>query len=125
MLSESGAVVQYILEKYGNGRLQPAIRGPDRAAYLYPLFGSERAVPINLYIGMAVYGGSRLDCKPCASESKLTLAFLDGSAEPVPAGYIVKPPHETGRSDISQASRRFRCAFRSRRRAASIPASKT
>jgi glutathione S-transferase len=59
MLSESGAVVQYILEKYGNGRLQPAIGSPERAAYLYWFHYSEAtaAVPINQYIGMAVYGG--------------------------------------------------------------------
>jgi glutathione S-transferase len=58
MLSESGAVVQYILEKYGNGRLQPAIGSPDRATYLYWFHYSEAsaAVPINHYIGLAVYG---------------------------------------------------------------------
>ncbi len=59
MLSESGAVVQYILEKFGNGRLQPAIGGPERAAYLYWFHYSEAtaAVPINQYVGLAVYGG--------------------------------------------------------------------
>jgi glutathione S-transferase len=59
MLSESGAVVQYVLEKYGNGRLQPTIGSPERAAYLYWFHFSEAsaAVPINQYVGMAVYGG--------------------------------------------------------------------
>jgi glutathione S-transferase len=59
MLSESGAVVQYILEKYGNGRLQPAVGSADRAAYLYWFHYSEAsaAVPINQYVGLAVYGG--------------------------------------------------------------------
>jgi len=59
MLSESGAVVQYILEKYGNGRLQPAIESPERFTYLYWFHYSEAsaAVPINSYVGMAVYGG--------------------------------------------------------------------
>ena len=58
VLSESGAVVQYILETYGNGRLQPAIGSPERAAYLYWFHYSEAsaAVPINLYVGYAVYG---------------------------------------------------------------------
>ena len=58
VLSESGAVVQYVLEKYGNGRLQPAIGSPDRAAYLYWFHYSEAsaAVPINQYVGLAVYG---------------------------------------------------------------------
>lgn len=59
MLSESGAVVQYVLEKFGNGRLQPAIGSPERAAYLYWFHNSEAsaAVPINQYVGLAVYGG--------------------------------------------------------------------
>ena len=58
MLSESGAVVQYVLEKFGNGRLQPAIGSPQRAAYLYWFHYSEAsaAVPINQYVGIAVYG---------------------------------------------------------------------
>ena len=56
--SGSGAVVQYVLEKYGNGRLQPAIGSPERATYLYWFHYSEAsaAVPINQYVGLAVYG---------------------------------------------------------------------
>jgi glutathione S-transferase len=59
MLSESGAVVQYVLEKYGNGRLQPAIGSPERAAYLYWFHYCEAsaASPINAYVGLAVYSG--------------------------------------------------------------------
>jgi glutathione S-transferase len=59
MLSESGAVVQYVLEKFGNGRLQPAIGSPERATYLYWFHYAEAsaAPPINAYVGMAVYGG--------------------------------------------------------------------
>ncbi len=58
MLSESGAVVQYILEKYGNGRLQPSVGSPERAPYLYWFHYSEAsaAVPINQYVGM-MYSG--------------------------------------------------------------------
>ena len=33
-LSESGAIVQYILEQYGKGRLEPPIGSTERAAYL-------------------------------------------------------------------------------------------
>ena len=59
VLSESGAVVQYVVEKYGNGRLQPAIGSLERATYLYWFHYSEAsaAVPINQYVGLAVYGG--------------------------------------------------------------------
>jgi glutathione S-transferase len=61
VLSESGAVVQYILETYGNGRFQPAIGSPDRATYLYWFHYSEAsaAVPINQYVGLAVYGSEQ------------------------------------------------------------------
>jgi glutathione S-transferase len=59
VLSESGAVVQYVLEKYGNGRLQPSIGSAERAAYLYWFHYSEAsaAVPINQYVGLALYSG--------------------------------------------------------------------
>lgn len=33
-LSESGAIVQYLLDTYGHGRLEPARGGPERAAFL-------------------------------------------------------------------------------------------
>ena len=55
-----------------------------------------------LVAGMAVYGGSRLECKPCTPKSKLTLAFLDGSADGVPPGYMVQPTHDAPRSDLSR-----------------------
>jgi len=31
---ESGAIVQYLLERYGQGRLEPPVGSPDRARYL-------------------------------------------------------------------------------------------
>jgi glutathione S-transferase len=34
VLFESGAILQYVLERYGEGRLEPATGDPDRAAYL-------------------------------------------------------------------------------------------
>jgi len=33
-LSESGAILQYLIEKYANGQLAPGIGDPDRGAYL-------------------------------------------------------------------------------------------
>jgi glutathione S-transferase len=35
VLAESGAIMDYILARYGNGRLVPAANDPDFAAYLY------------------------------------------------------------------------------------------
>ena len=40
-LCESGAIVEYILERYGDGRLAPAIGTPERAAYLQWLHYAE------------------------------------------------------------------------------------
>jgi glutathione S-transferase len=56
-LSESGAIVQYVLEKYGNGRLEPPVRSQDRAAYLQWLHFSEgtAANPINTIVWLTVY----------------------------------------------------------------------
>lgn len=56
-LSESGAIVQYILERYGNGRLEPQIESKDRAAYLYWLHFAEgtAASSINTTVWLTVY----------------------------------------------------------------------
>jgi len=57
VLSESGAVVQYVLERFGQGRLQPAIGSPERVTYLYWFHYAEAsaAVPINQFVGLSVY----------------------------------------------------------------------
>ena len=34
VLSESGAILEYLIEKYGNGRLAPTVGSPDRGPYL-------------------------------------------------------------------------------------------
>jgi glutathione S-transferase len=38
---ESGAIIQYILERYGNGRLEPGVRSPLRGRYLQWLHFAE------------------------------------------------------------------------------------
>ena len=57
MLWESGAVVQYLLEKFGKGRLEPRIGSPERAAYLQWFHYAEGsgAPPINQIVGLTVY----------------------------------------------------------------------
>lgn len=56
-LSESGAIVQYLLERYGNGRLEPAVGSKDRAAYLFWLHFSEGTASnsINTTVWLTVY----------------------------------------------------------------------
>ena len=40
-LAESGAIVEYLVERYGNGRLIPAAGTPDRLRYIYWLHYAE------------------------------------------------------------------------------------
>jgi glutathione S-transferase len=43
---ESGAILEYLIEKYGNGRLAPAIGSPDRGPYLqWVHFAEATALP--------------------------------------------------------------------------------
>ncbi len=46
IMFESGAILEYILEKYGNGRLAPAPGSPDRGAFLqWVHFAEATATP--------------------------------------------------------------------------------
>lgn len=45
-LFESGAICQYLLERYGGGRLEPAVDSPERGRYLQWFhFGEATALP--------------------------------------------------------------------------------
>nr|WP_294520889.1 glutathione S-transferase [uncultured Rhodopila sp.] len=49
VLAESGAIIAYVLERYGNGRLEPAAGTPERVRYLYWLHYTEgTAMPMLL-----------------------------------------------------------------------------
>ena len=56
-LSESGAIVQYLLERDGKGRLEPDVGSPDRAAYLQWLHFAEgtAANSVNTIVWLSVY----------------------------------------------------------------------
>lgn len=57
IVSESGAIVEYLLELYGNGRLEPSVGTPERPLYLEWLHFAEAtaASPINMLVGLTVY----------------------------------------------------------------------
>ena len=40
-LAESGAIIEYLVERYGNGRLAPALGTPDHLRYIYWLHYAE------------------------------------------------------------------------------------
>jgi len=54
---ESGAMVEYILERYGNGRLAPAVGHGDRPAYLQWLHFAESTAfaPVSVVVWMKLY----------------------------------------------------------------------
>jgi glutathione S-transferase len=53
VLSESGAILEYLIEKYGKGRLAPAVGSPDRGPYLQWVHFAEATAfpPISLRSG--------------------------------------------------------------------------
>ncbi len=57
VMSESGAMIQYILDKYGQGRLMPAVDSPLRARYLQWLHFAEGTAfpPIGIYVWLTAY----------------------------------------------------------------------
>ncbi|MCB1699379.1 MAG: glutathione S-transferase family protein [Pseudomonadales bacterium] len=57
ILAESGAIVEYILEQYGRGRLAPAPGTPARARYLQWLHFAESTAfpPLGIVVWMTLY----------------------------------------------------------------------
>ncbi len=81
MLCESGAVVQYVLEKFANGRLQPAIGSPERAAYLYWFHYSEAsaAVPSTSMSAWRSMAGKRINTAEIIARTRQSAdRMLDG-----------------------------------------------
>ncbi|MGH2901220.1 MAG: glutathione S-transferase family protein [Solirubrobacteraceae bacterium] len=57
VMCESGAIMEYILERYGNGRLAPAIGSPKRGAFLQWLHFAEGTAfpPVGIVIWLTRY----------------------------------------------------------------------
>ena len=57
VLVESGAIMEYVLEQYGDGRLAPAVGSPSRALYLQWLHFAESTAfpPIGIVIWLTLY----------------------------------------------------------------------
>ncbi len=56
-ICESGAIIQYILERYGNGRLAPAIGSPLRGEFLQWMYFAEASAfpPLGVIVRHALY----------------------------------------------------------------------
>lgn len=70
VMGESGAIVEYILERYGNGLLSPAIGSPKRGAFLQWVHFAEGTAfpPLGVMIWHGLYRGDA-DQIPVAIES--------------------------------------------------------
>ncbi len=57
VMAESGAIVEYILERYGNGRLAPAIGSPLRPLFLQWLHFAESTAfpPLGIVVWLTLY----------------------------------------------------------------------
>jgi glutathione S-transferase len=57
VMSESGAIVEYLLEKYGGGRLTPPSGTPERARFLQWLHFAESTAypPLGIVVWLTVY----------------------------------------------------------------------
>jgi glutathione S-transferase len=57
VMSESGAILEYVLERYARGRLAPAVGTPERARYLQWLHFAESTAfpPLGILVWLTVY----------------------------------------------------------------------
>jgi len=57
VMCESGAIVQYLLERYGEGRLEPAVGSPERGAFLQWLHYAEATAfaPLGVVVWLTRY----------------------------------------------------------------------
>jgi glutathione S-transferase len=59
VMCESGAILEYLLERYGEGRLAPAVGAPERAGYLQWLHFAESTAfaPLGIVVWLSRYRG--------------------------------------------------------------------
>ena len=71
-IGESGAIVEWVLERYGDGRLAPPIGSPARAAYLHWLHFAEGtlSVPLSTILWHAVYKGDAAELPTVMADAR-------------------------------------------------------
>ena len=81
-VAESGAIIEYILEKYGKGRLRPAPGSPDHLAYTQWLHYAEGSamMPLLLALLMNMLGDGAAPLRPYIDmEIEKHLAYMEGA----------------------------------------------
>ena len=84
VVAESGAIIDYILRRYGNGRLQPAASDPSYDDYVHWMHYAEgSAMPtLIIRINVARVGDAASAILPCFdAEIAVQLTYIDGGLE--------------------------------------------
>ena len=81
-IAESGAIIEYIVERYGNGRLVPPAGSPEKLRYTYWLHFAEGSAMLPLVMKL-IFG--RLETAPMPFFIK---PVAKGIAKKVKAGFI-------------------------------------
>lgn len=81
-IAESGAIIEYLVERYGNGRLVPAAGTPDKLRYTYWLHFAEGSAMLPLVMKL-IFG--RVETAPMPFFVK---PIAKGIAGKVKAGFI-------------------------------------
>ena len=87
VMCESGAIVEYILERYGKGRLSPPVGSPGRAAFLQWLHFAESTAfpPLGILVWLALYrddaGQHAAIVEDARARAAMGLDFLERALE--------------------------------------------
>jgi glutathione S-transferase len=82
-MCESGAIVEYILERYGNGRLAPPVGSPMRGEFLQWLHFAESTAfpPLGILVWLTLYRNdgekSREIVEDARARAAMGLEFLE------------------------------------------------
>ena len=90
VIEESGAIIQHLLDKYGQGRFQPAPGSPEALRHLQWMHFAEGSAmtPILLQLYTARLGDAAAPLQPRISE-QLTTQFAYMEGELSPSGHFV------------------------------------
>ncbi len=77
VMCESGAIVEYLLERYGQGRLAPRPGSPVRAAYLQWLHFAESTAfpPLGIVVWLSVYRNEGPALAPLIEDARARAAM--------------------------------------------------
>jgi glutathione S-transferase len=81
VMAETGAIVEYLIDKYGEGRLRPPPASPQRLRYTYWLHYAEGSAMPPLLIGLVTgrLGEAARPAMPFVSaQIKLHFGYIDG-----------------------------------------------